>query len=266
VKSLALRPQLPQHHLYKTQALETEEEIMNQKRSYKIKIYSDGAEKDQLLKMNQNPLVSGMTTNPSLMKKAGISDYRGFCKDILQTITEKPISFEVFADDFVTMEKQAREIATWGKNVFVKIPVQNSEGKSAIPLIKTLTQSGIHLNVTAIYTIKQVVETWQAVAGGPTSIVSVFAGRAADLGHDPVPTLTAASEICASYGEQIECLWASTREVYNILQAEQCGCKIITVPFDVLAKLEGGFKTLDALSLDTVQTFKKDSEAAGFKL
>lgn len=239
---------------------------MNAKRTYKIKIFSDGAEKDQLIKMNQNPLISGMTTNPSLMKKAGITDYRAFCKDILLTIKQKPISFEVFADDFQTMEKQAREIATWGKNVVVKIPIQNSEGKSAAPLVRTLSKDGIQLNVTAIYTIKQTVDTCQALVGGAPSIVSVFAGRAADLGHDPVPTLTAASEICSAYGDQIECLWASTREVYNILQAEQCGCKIITVPFDVLAKLEGSFKSLDALSLDTVQTFKKDSESAGFQL
>lgn len=236
------------------------------KRDYSIKIFSDGAEKDSLLKMNKSPVVSGMTTNPSLMKKAGVTDYRAFCKDVLRDITEKPISFEVFADDFPTMEKQAREIATWGKNVYVKIPVLNSEGKSSAELIRTLTRAGIKLNVTAIYTLKQTIATCQALEGGAPSIVSVFAGRAADNGHDPVPTLTAAAHICMEYGNQIECLWASTREVYNILQAEQCGCKIITVPFDVLAKLEGGFKSLDELALDTVRTFKKDSEAAGFKL
>lgn len=239
---------------------------MNAKRQYKIKIFSDGAEKDSLLKMNQNPLISGMTTNPSLMKKAGITDYRAFCKDILQTIQTKPISFEVFADDFKTMEVQAREIATWGKNIYVKIPILNSEGKSSIPLIRELTKSGIPLNVTAIYTVKQTVEACQALEGGAPSLVSVFAGRAADLGHDPVPTLTAAAQICAAYGDQIESLWASTREVYNILQAEQCGIKVITVPFDVLAKLDSSFKTLHELSVDTVQLFKKDSEAAGFKL
>lgn len=243
---------------------------MKSKRTYSIKIYSDGAEKPSLLKMNDNPLISGMTTNPSLMKKAGITDYRTFCKDILQSIREKPISFEVFADDFVTMEKQAREIATWGKNVYVKIPIQNSEGKSALELVKTLSHAGIKLNVTAIYTVKQVVETCQALAGGAPSIVSVFAGRAADLGHDPIPTMIAAAQICNAYaessGSQIECLWASTREVYNILEAERAGCKIITVPFDVLAKLDASFKTLEDLSLDTVQIFKKDSEAAGFNL
>jgi transaldolase len=216
--------------------------------------------------MNGNPHVSGMTTNPSLMKKAGVSDYRSFCKDVLQSIQEKPISFEVFADDFPTMERQAREIATWGKNVYVKIPIQNSEGKSSLPLVQELTRSGISLNVTAIYTVRQTVETCQALEGGAPSIVSVFAGRAADLGHDPVPTLTAAAEICKAYGGRIESLWASTREVYNILQAEQCGIDIITVPFDVLGKLDSGFKTLEELSLDTVLTFKKDSESAGFTL
>ena len=243
---------------------------MKSKRNYKIKIYSDGAEKDSLLKMNLNPLISGMTTNPSLMKKAGISNYSSFCKDILASIKEKPISFEVFADDFATMEKQAREITTWGKNVYVKIPIQNSEGKSSIELVKMLTKAGIKLNVTALYTVQQVVETCQAVAGGAPSIVSVFAGRAADLGHDPIPTMTASAQICDAYasssGSQIECLWASTREVYNILEAERAGCKIITVPFDVLAKLDASFKTLEELSLDTVQVFKRDSEAAGFKI
>jgi len=184
----------------------------------------------------------------------------------LREISEKPLSFEVFADDFATMERQAREIATWGDNVYVKIPVQNSEGKSSIPLVKTLSHAGIKLNVTAIYTVKQTLEACQALEKGAPSIVSVFAGRAADLGHDPVPTLTAAAQICAGHGDRIESLWASTREVYNILQAEQCGIKIITVPFDVLAKLESGFKTLDELSLDTVLTFKKDSESAGFEL
>jgi transaldolase len=239
---------------------------MNTKRSYRVKIFSDGAERDQLLKMNANPLVSGMTTNPSLMKKAGVTDYRGFCKEILTQIRTKPLSFEVFADDFETMERQAREIATWGENVYVKIPIQNSEGRSSAALVRALSRAGIKLNVTAIYTVRQTIEACEALEKGAPSIVSVFAGRAADLGHDPVPTLGAAAEVCTQYGEQIECLWASTREVYNILQAEQCGCKIITVPFDVLARLEGRFQTLEELSLDTVRTFKKDSESAGFTL
>lgn len=235
-------------------------------RDYKIKIFSDGAVKDSLIAMNQNPIISGMTTNPSLMKKAGITDYRAFCKDILKTITTKPISFEVFADDFETMEKQGREIATWGSNVYVKIPVQNSEGKSAMPLVKTLAQAGVKLNVTAIYTVKQVAETCDALKGGAASIVSIFAGRAADLGHDPAPVVAEGAKLCRATGPQVECLWASTREVYNILQAEQLGCQIITVPFDIIEKLAAPHKSLEELSLDTVRIFKKDSEAAGFSL
>ncbi len=235
-------------------------------RDYKIKIFSDGAVKDSLIAMNQNSIISGMTTNPSLMKKAGITDYRAFCKDILKTITTKPISFEVFADDFETMEKQGREIATWGSNVYVKIPVQNSEGKSAMPLVKTLAQAGVKLNVTAIYTVKQVAETCDALKGGAASIVSIFAGRAADLGHDPAPVVAEGAKLCRAAGPQIECLWASTREVYNILQAEQLGCQIITVPFDIIEKLAAPHKSLEELSLDTVRIFKKDSEAAGFSL
>jgi len=235
-------------------------------RSYKIKIFSDGAEKESLLAMNRNPIIAGMTTNPSLMKKAGISNYREFCKDVLKEIREKPISFEVFADDFPTMEKQAREIATWGKNVYVKIPVQNTKGESSLALVKKLTHEKVQLNVTAIYTVRQVIDTCQVLEGGAPSIVSVFAGRAADLGHDPSPVLSASAQICESYGDQIECLWASTREVYNILQAEQLGCKIITVPFDVIAKLAAADKSLAQLSLETVQIFKKDSDSAGFSL
>lgn len=233
---------------------------------YHIKIFSDGAEKDSLLSMNKNPLISGMTTNPSLMKKAGISNYRVFALDILKDIHEKPISFEVFADDFPTMERQALEIAGWGKNVYVKIPIQNTKGDSSIPLVKKLTQSGVKLNVTAIYTIRQVIETCMALENGAPSIVSVFAGRAADLGHYPEPVLQAAAQICCSYKGQIECLWASTREVYNILQAQRSGCHIITVPFDVIAKLAAPQKSLAELSLETVQIFKKDSDSAGFTL
>jgi transaldolase len=235
-------------------------------RDYKIKIFSDGAERDSLIAMNGNPIISGMTTNPSLMKKAGVKDYRVFCLDILKTITQKPISFEVFADDFATMERQAHEIATWGKNIYVKIPVQNSEGKSAMPLVQSLTRAGVKLNVTAIYTVPQVLDTCQALKGGAPSIVSIFAGRAADLGHDPVPVVKQGAEICAATGPDVECLWASTREVYNILQAEQLGCKIITVPFDLIGKLSAPHKTLEELSLDTVRIFKKDSESAGFTL
>ncbi len=231
---------------------------------YKIKIFSDGAEKDSLLKMNANPLISGMTTNPSLMKKAGITDYLAFSQDILKSIHSKPLSLEVFADDLAGMETQARRIAALGKNVYVKIPVQNTQGESTLGLVRRLNQEGVKINVTAIYTVRQTVESAKALENGAPSIVSVFAGRAADLGHDPVPVMKAAAEVCSSYGDQIESLWASTREVYNVLQAEQLGIKIITVPFDLITKLEAPFQTLESLSLDTVRTFKKDSDAAGF--
>lgn len=234
--------------------------------SAKIKIYSDGADKASMLEMNANPLVTGLTTNPSLMKKAGISDYRSFAKEILAQIKEKPISFEVFADDFKEMERQALDIASWAKNVYTKIPVMNSLGESTIPLIARLAKSGVKLNVTALMTTRQVISVCQALEGGAPSIVSVFAGRVADTGRDPLPLMRASLEICQAYGSQIELLWASCREFYNIVQAEDVGCHIITAPADHIKKISMLNKDLTELSLETVQTFKKDSDAAGFKL
>jgi transaldolase len=231
-----------------------------------IKIYSDGADKASMLEMAARPEIQGLTTNPSLMKKAGVSDYRSFCKEILTHIKVKPLSFEVFADDFAEMKRQALEITTWGPNVYVKIPITNSEGKSSIPLIKDLSHQGVKLNVTALFTFEQVVETVQAVAGGAPSIVSIFAGRIADSGRDPMPLMTASSEYCRSMDSNIELLWASTREVFNIVQAELAGCHIITSPPDLIKKLSMLNKDLKELSLDTVRTFKSDSEAAGYKL
>ena len=232
----------------------------------KIKLYSDGADEAQLLEMNELPWIAGMTTNPSLMKKAGVKDYRGFSQKVLKTITKKPISFEVFADDLPTMLKQAEEIATWGKNVYVKIPVINTEGQSTRPLIEQLTRRGVQLNITAIFTFDQARDTAEALEGGAPSIVSVFAGRIADVGIDPEPFVVASSEACRAHGSQIELLWASTREVYNITQAMRTGCKIITAPNDVLKKLTGLGKTPMDLCFDTVKTFKSDSDAAGFAL
>lgn len=231
-----------------------------------IKIYSDGADKASMLEMAARPEIQGLTTNPSLMKKAGVSDYRSFCKEILTHIKVKPLSFEVFADDFAEMKRQALEITTWGPNVYAKIPITNSEGKSSIPLIKDLSHQGVKLNVTALFTFEQVVETVQAVAGGAPSIVSIFAGRIADSGRDPMPLMTASSEYCRSMDSNIELLWASTREVFNIVQAELAGCHIITSPPDLIKKLSMLNKDLKELSLDTVRTFKSDSEAAGYKL
>ena len=232
----------------------------------KIKIYSDGADRASMLEMAANPLIKGLTTNPSLMKKAGIKDYRAFSKDILTQIKEKPISFEVFADDFREMHRQGLEINSWGKNVYVKIPITNSKGESSIPLIRELSHQGIKLNVTALYTLKQVIETAAALQGGAPSIASVFAGRIGDTGRDPIPLMQASLEVCTSADANIELLWASTREFLNIVQAEQVGCHIITAPADVVKKISGLNKDLTQVSLETVQLFKSDSDSAGFSL
>lgn len=234
---------------------------------FKIKIFSDGADKKSMLEMAANPLVSGLTTNPTLMRKAGVTDYRTFAKEILSAIKTKPISFEVFADDFPSMQKQAMEIASWGDNVYVKIPVTNSEGQSTKALIEKLSHSGVKLNVTALLTLDQVLTTCEALKGGAPSVVSVFAGRVADTGVDPEPLMAASAAICESYGKDIELLWASSREVLNIMQAEKTGCKIITVTPDILKKLSSmQGKNLTALSLETVRMFKTDAEGAGFTL
>lgn len=232
----------------------------------KIKIYSDGADRASMLEMAKNPKIQGLTTNPSLMKKAGVTDYRSYCKEILAEITDKPISFEVFSDHFAEMKQQALEIASWGKNVYVKIPITNSEGQSSIPLIKELTQNKVSLNVTALFTWEQIIETVMALKGGAPSIVSVFAGRIADTGVCPIPMMTAAAELCKGIDKNIELLWASTREALNIVQADQAGCHIITVPPDIIKKMSQFNKDLKQMSLETVKTFKSDAEAAGFKL
>lgn len=232
----------------------------------KIKIYSDGADKASMLEMAKNPLIQGLTTNPSLMKKAGVTDYKAFCLDILTHIKDKPLSFEIFTDDIKDMKRQGLEINTWGKNVYVKIPITNSEGQSTIPLVRELSQSGVKLNVTAIMTMQQTIETVLALRGGAPSIVSIFAGRIADTGRDPMPLMQAAAALCRGTDPNIELLWASTREAFNIVQAEQAGCHIITSPPDIIKKVSGFNKDLNELSLETVRTFKADSEAAGFKL
>jgi len=232
----------------------------------KIKIYSDGADKASMLEMAKNPNIQGLTTNPSLMKKAGITDYRTFCHEVLKEVKDKPISFEVFTDEIADMKRQGLEINTWGKNVYVKIPISNSEGQSTIPLIKELTQQGVKLNVTAIMTMQQTVDTVNALKGGAPSIVSIFAGRIADTGRDPMALMQAASMLCRGTDPKIELLWASTREVFNIVQAEQAGCHIITVPPDLIKKMKMMNQDLNQLSLETVRAFKADAESAGFKL
>lgn len=232
----------------------------------KIKIYSDGANKSAMLEMAANPQIKGLTTNPTLMNKAGITDYRAFCKDILTQIKDKPISFEVFSDEFGEMKRQALEINSWADNVYVKIPITNSEGQSSIPLIKELAQKNVKLNVTAILTWEQIIETVMALKGGAPSIVSVFAGRIADTGRDPIPMMTAAAQLCRAVDKNIELLWASSREALNIVQADVCGCHIITATPDLIKKMSMLNKDLSQLSLETVRMFKTDAEAAGFKL
>jgi len=231
-----------------------------------IKIFLDGADFDTMVEFSENPQVKGFTTNPSLMKKAGVTDYKGFCLKVLEKIPTRPISFEVFSDEFSEMERQALEIDSWGKNVYVKIPITNSLGESCGPLIKTLTRKGIKLNVTAIFTLEQVCTACDALKDGAPSIVSTFAGRLADSGFDPMPMMKAASALCRAAGRDIEHLWASTREPFSIVQAEQCDCHIITVPGPMIKKMSLFGKDPLEYSLDTVKDFKKDSELAGFKL
>jgi transaldolase len=232
----------------------------------KLKIFADGAALAPILELYKNPRISGFTTNPTLMRKAGLTDYRAFAHEVLAAIKDKPISFEVFADEFSEMKRQALEIKTWGDNVYVKIPITNTKRESAAPLIRELASSGVKLNVTALCTVDQVRETAAALKGGAPSVVSVFAGRIADTGRDPIPLMREALTICRAAGKGVELLWASPRELLNIVQAAEIGCDIITVTPDVLAKLPTIGKDLAQFSLETVQMFYKDAQAAGFKL
>ena len=230
-----------------------------------IKIFADGADKVGMLSMYKNPRIDGFTTNPTLMRKAGITDYIGFAKEILQTIDDKPVSFEVFADEFEEMERQAREMATWGSNVYVKIPVTNTKKLSSASLIKKLSAEGVQLNITAILSLEQVSEVADALKNGSSSFVSVFAGRIADTGVDPVPLMKRALEILNPVSNA-ELLWASPREVLNVYQAESIGCHIITATNDILKKLDLKGKDLEEYSLETVQMFFDDAQQAGYRL
>lgn len=232
----------------------------------KIRIFADGADKDGILQLNANPLIQGMTTNPTLMRKAGIKDYEAFAQDVLRSVTTKPISFEVFSDDFPEMRRQALKIAGWGRNVYIKIPITNTRGESALPLIRELAQEGVQLNITALLTLAQVRGVAAALNPAVPSVVSVFAGRIADTGVDPEPLLRASGALLAEL-PKAELLWASVREVLNIFQAAACGCHIVTVPHDILNKaLKMVGTDLTALSLDTVKMFANDAQAAGFTL
>lgn len=230
-----------------------------------VKVFSDGAVLETMLKDLQTGLVTGFTTNPSLMKKAGISSYIGFAKEVLAKITDYPVSFEVFADDLASMEKEAEKIASLDDNVYVKIPVTTSTGESTCSVIQKLSAKGIKLNVTAIFTIEQTQAVVDHLTAGVPAIVSVFAGRIADTGVDPMPIMEEALRICLQK-EGVELLWASPRETYNIYQADQLGVDIITCTTDLIAKLPLQGKDLEDYSLETVQMFLKDSTSLGFKI
>jgi transaldolase len=231
----------------------------------KIKIFADGADIEEMLALYRDPRIAGFTTNPTLMRKAGIASYAGFARDVLTQITDRPISFEVFSDEFQEMESQAREIAGWGENVYVKIPVSNTHGEPTYELVSKLSETGVKVNVTAMMTLEQVREVSAAISGGAPACVSVFAGRIADTGRDPVPLMAAAVELLRPC-PNAELIWASPRELLNIFQADAIGCHIITVTHEVLKKLALVGKSLDKYSLETVQMFYKDAQEAGYKL
>lgn len=231
----------------------------------RTRIYADGADLPDMLAMYREPHIRGFTTNPTLMRKAGVADYRAFAKAVLAAIPDRPISFEVFSDEFAEMERQAREIATWGEHVYVKIPVTNTRREPATGLIHRLSHAGVKVNVTAVMTLDQVRDVVEALKGGAPSNVSVFAGRIADTGLDPVPLMGAALEILRAE-PRAELIWASPREVLNVFQAHELGCHIITVSTDILRKLAIVGKDLGDYSLETVRMFHDDAKAAGYRL
>ena len=233
--------------------------------NFKTKLFGDGADKTTMLSLYKDSRIQGFTTNPTLMRKAGITDYEAFARDILESIPDRSISFEVFADDFAEMERQARKIASWGENVYVKIPVTNTQAEPSFGLIRRLTRAGVKINVTALLTLGQVRDVGEALKGGTEAYISVFAGRIADTGRDPVPLMAAAVELVAPY-PNIELIWASPRELLNVFQANAIGCHIITATSDILKKLDLVGKDLGEYSLDTVKMFYDDAVKSGFVL
>jgi len=231
----------------------------------KIRLFADGADKETMLQMYRDPRIQGFTTNPTLMHKAGIKDYEGFARDIVKSIPDRSISLEVFADDWENMERQALKIATWGEHIYVKIPVTDTRKEPSLKLISRLTRAGVKLNVTALLTLAQVRDVAAALQGGSPAYVSVFAGRIADTGRDPVPLMAAAVEMLAP-NPKIELIWASPRELLNVFQANAVGCHIITATSDILKKLDLIGKDLDEYSLDTVKMFYADAVKSGFVL
>ncbi len=238
---------------------------MNTLDQLKIKIFADGATKGDILALYRKPYIKGFTTNPTLMRKAGITDYRAFARELVAAIPDRPVSFEVFSDEFDEMEEQALEIRTWGSQVYVKIPVTNTRGETACPLVRRLSQAGVKLNVTALMTLAQVRQAAEALAGGAPSYISVFAGRIADTGRDPIPLMAAAVRMLEDL-PNAELIWASPRELLNLFHADSVGCHIITVTNDILKKLDVVGKDLDEFSLDTVKMFRRDAVEAGFRL
>lgn len=230
-----------------------------------VKLFADGAERTEMLRLYANPLIQGFTTNPTLMRKAGVSDYEVFARDILAAIPDRPVSFEVFSDDFLEMERQAHRIASWGGQVYVKIPVTNTRGESSVALIRRLAHAGIRLNVTALLTLQQVCEVSAALRECPSAYVSVFAGRIADTGCDPVPLMADAVRILQTY-PQLQLIWASPRELLNVFQADEVGCHVITATSDILKKLSLVGKDLTAYSVDTVKMFHDDAASAGYSI
>jgi transaldolase len=231
----------------------------------KIKIFADGADRESIARLYANPLIQGFTTNPTLMRKAGVEDYETFAREVLEIVTDRPISFEVFSDDFDEMEQQALQISSWADNVYVKVPVTNTSAEPAGDIVRRLVDRGTKVNVTALMSPAQVREVAGWVAGGPPCYVSVFAGRIADSGRDPIPLMAESLEILSA-NPKAELIWASPREILNIVQADAIGCDIITVTHDLLEKLDTLGRDLDQFSLDTVQMFFRDGQAAGYTL
>jgi transaldolase len=231
----------------------------------RVKIFADGADLDSILELARNPWIQGFTTNPTLMRKAGVRDYESFGRELTREIPDRPFSFEVLSDDFDEMEAQALNIASWGENVYVKIPITNTRAQSSAPLIHSLTCQGVKVNVTALMTLDQVETVLPSLTDGPPSCISIFAGRVADAGMDPLPILRSALDCIRPY-RQIELIWASPRELFNVVQAGEIGCDIITVTHDLLKKLPLLGKNLHEYSLDTVKMFYEDAQAAGFEL
>lgn len=234
--------------------------------SFSTKIFADGADLDQILRLADDPRIEGFTTNPTLMWKAGLTDYADFAQRLLERITRHPISFEIFADDEQEMRRQALMIGSWGPNVYVKVPVTTTDGESMAPLVRELSEAGVKVNVTALMTPPQVEVVAEALRDGAPSYVSVFAGRIADAGVEPLPIMSRSLEILERTAPNAELIWASPREVLNLVQADSIGCHIITMTHDLLTKLDTLGKDLDRFSLETVQMFRRDAVAAGFAI